>query len=116
MLLVAPIKVRVLGDIPNLGAAGRFSSFAASRDPLFRGGCMRKTTYYCDSCGVQKQDSNRWWTTREDDEGWTLSPFHNGVGQKVYCGQQCAMKSLAEYMHEQTQNKEVSVAAVPDRI
>lgn len=67
-----------------------------------------KTIITCDVCGKQKGDVNHWWLVWASRQGMWIEPFRlieADSQPKHICGQECAIRSLNDYMNSITKEK-----------
>jgi len=65
---------------------------------------MIATKVTCDVCGKEKQDVNHWWMGHPGaiSAGWAIHVWVEDVAhlRDHYCGQECAIKALSEWMQK----------------
>ena len=77
---------------------------------------MIKPTFYCNVCGAERKQTNRWWTAWTSQGSLILRPHQEGdVSDDMthLCGEVCAHKYLGQFM-EEAQNRP-AVAQQPER-
>lgn len=59
-------------------------------------------TITCDVCGKQKQQVNHWWLIAEFEDSIHVSKWRDddAEGEKHVCGQECAIKSVSEWLQK----------------
>ena len=77
-----------------------------------------RTVYTCDGCGVERQQTNHWWSVWIDHRLSTHPEFMirpmelNGTGM-FYCGQACVVKALSEWFGRMKQGIERAEVKFP---
>ncbi len=78
--------------------SGDFRFGDGRRDDL--GTPMKREAFYCDGCGVEKKDVNRWWLLRGDCGMVSIESWKSLSGDSYVhaCGEKCALEMASRWM------------------
>lgn len=63
-----------------------------------------RIVYTCDGCGVEKKESNHWFSLIQREGFTEISVWGMRAGNSsIYCGDACVMKAVSAWLNEKKQ-------------